>query len=182
MGVLASIIPMVGKPRGEIVLPPFTVRFKANKAVSTNDFHSSVRSLITLSLVDDSTHTYDVKLERSDWSFLFSGATPIIRNKWLLEIVDSNTSGVTNMSYMFQYCDMLIKVPLLNTSSVTNASYILIACKNVESGAFALYTQMSTQPNPPSLYVNAFTNCGADTPTGLAELQQIPTSWGGLAT
>lgn len=206
-------------------LPPFTLRFKANRAVSLSDFRDTLP--ITLTLVDDAQHIYDVKLEQADWSNLFYPERG--KNEWLIAIIAANTSGVTNMRFMFAYCtsltsvslfdtnsvtDMgvmfqactsLTSVPLFDTSRVTNMVFMFDSCysltsvplfdtnrvtdmrimfrdcRKVKGGALALYTQASTQANPPSLHDSTFSNCGADTPTGLAELQQIPASWGGLA-
>lgn len=220
MGVMASIIPMVGR----VKLPPYTLRFKANRAVSLSDFRALP---ITLTLVDDARHIYDLKLERADWSNLFDPASGDTLNTWLIEVIAANTHGVTSMSYMFRSCASLVSVsffdtssvtsmssmfnfcssltsvplfdtsrvtnmrgmlyrctslesiPLFDTSSVTDMSVIAQNCTKVKSGALALYTQASTQETPPTSYANAFTDCGSNTPTGLAELQQIPTSWGG---
>ena len=61
--------------------------------------------------------------------------------------------------------------------------YMFYNCKNVTSGALALYTQASTQATPPTAYDNAFTYCGEEAPQDSpihAEMAQIPTSWGGL--
>lgn len=176
MGVLASIIPMVGRPRGEIVLPPFTVRFKANRAVSTSDFQVGLP--ITLTLVDDATHTYDVTIGQAEWNWLF-GAEPY--NTGLTEVIAANTSGVTNMSYMFYNCNLLTHIPLFDMSSVTDMVRMLFRCLNIERGALAIYRQVSEKLTAQWRYLNAFTDCGSNTPTGLAELQQIPMSWGGLA-
>lgn len=57
--------------------------------------------------------------------------------------------------------------------------YTFGQCINVESGALALYQQMSTQATPPSITSHCFTNCSSQTVTGAQELAQIPTSWGG---
>ena len=92
-----------------------------------------------------------------------------------------DTSKVTNINGMFQSCFKLKYVPLFNTSSVTSAVNTLNDCRNVESGALALYNQMSSQTTPPTYYSNCFKDCGRNTTTGYAELQQIPQSWGGLA-
>jgi hypothetical protein len=70
-------------------------------------------------------------------------------------------------------------IPLFDTSSATNVAGMFGGAKNVESGALALYQQMSTQDNPPSSYSSCFYQCGSNTVTGAAELAQIPTSWGG---
>lgn len=248
MGVLASIIPMVGRPRGD-VLPSYTLRFKANRAVSLSDFRALP---IMLTLVDEESHTYDVKLEQSDWSGLFNPTSG--NNTWLIEVVQANTSRVDDMSdmfrncvsltlvslfdmegvlnasgmfygcsslslvpqfeivsaedisHMFQGCTSLTSMPLFDTYSARDMSYMfadceLLAsiplfdvfyaedmssmfqgCRKVQGGALALYEQASTKEIPLTSHSNTFTDCGVGTPTGLSELQQIPTSWGGLAT
>ena len=90
-----------------------------------------------------------------------------------------DTSSVTNFSSMFNGCSALTAVPLLNTSSAGNVSNMFYYCHNVQSGALALYQQMSTQSTPPVSHANCFVYCGDRTTTGAAELAQIPTSWGG---
>lgn len=88
-------------------------------------------------------------------------------------------SALTNAASMFRGCTGLTSLPLLNTSTLTNVSQMFDGCVNVQSGALALYQQMSTQTTPPSTYTNCFRNCGSNTTTGAAELDQIPTTWGG---
>ena len=44
-----------------------------------------------------------------------------------------DTSNVTNMSYMFYYCNNLTSIPLLDTSNVTNVSYMFYRCYNLSS-------------------------------------------------
>lgn len=90
-----------------------------------------------------------------------------------------DTSSVTDMSGMFLNCLGLTSIPLLDTSSVADVRYMCSGCRNVESGSLALYQQMSSQATPPSLYADCFADCGADTVSGQAELDQIPTDWGG---
>ena len=79
----------------------------------------------------------------------------------------------------FSNCSALKSIPLFNTSSATTVREMFKGCKNVESGALALYQQMSTQATPPTTHNNTFLNCGLNTTTGAAELSQIPSSWGG---
>jgi hypothetical protein len=55
-------------------------------------------------------------------------------------------------------------------------------CYEVQSGALALYNQMSTQITPPAEHTQTFRSCGSHTTTGAAELAQIPSSWGGTAS
>ena len=88
-----------------------------------------------------------------------------------------DTSKVTHMGGMFIDCTSLTSVPLFDTSNVTNVDGMFSSCYNVESGALALYNQMSTQANPPTNHNITFRNCGRDTVTGAAELAQIPSDW-----
>ena len=103
-----------------------------------------------------------------------------------LESVSMDTTGLQNASDMFMGCTSLKAVPLLNTATFTkvgstsgSGSGMFWGCTAVESGALALYQQMSTQATPPVDHVYCFSNCGSGTTTGAAELAQIPTSWGG---
>lgn len=88
-----------------------------------------------------------------------------------------NTSNVTSMNSMLGWCSSLTSVPLFNTSKVTNMSAMLVDCVNVQSGALALYRQVSSQSVPPSKHNRTFENCGSNTTTGAAELAQIPSDW-----
>ena len=90
-----------------------------------------------------------------------------------------DTSSATDMTSMFKACSSLTSIPLFNTGNVTHVREMFSQCTHVESGALALYTQMSTQTTPPASYTDCFKNCGAGTTTGAAELSQIPSSWGG---
>jgi surface protein len=92
-----------------------------------------------------------------------------------------DTSSVTDMSSAFYDCYSLASIPLFNTSSCTNMNYAFHGCTGVESGALALYQQASSQTTPPSNHSSCFYDCGSDTVTGSAELDQIPRSWGGNA-
>ena len=92
-----------------------------------------------------------------------------------------DTSKAEYMEEMFFNCVSLTSIPLFDTSSCTNMELMFHYCHQVQSGALALYQQASTQSIPPVQYNDAFKDCGINTPTGLAELQQIPSSWGGLA-
>lgn len=88
-----------------------------------------------------------------------------------------NTSNVVNMSHMYFYCSSLSAVPLLQTQKVTNCDGAFASCYEVETGALALYNQLSTQANPPANHLSTFSYCGAYTVEGSAELAQIPSDW-----
>lgn len=63
---------------------------------------------------------------------------------------------------------------------VDDVRYMFYGQRRVRSGALALYRKLSTQAHVPTYHESCFKYCGIMTPTGLTELQQIPTSWGGL--
>ena len=92
-----------------------------------------------------------------------------------------DTSNVTLFDSMFNGCTHLSQVPYFKTDSATHVTSMFHGCTGVKSGALELYTRMSGQATPPSNHIYAFKDCGKDTTEGLAELQQIPASWGGLA-
>lgn len=92
----------------------------------------------------------------------------------------SNVKVAVRADEMFRY-SLLPEIPLFDTAELGNANKMFDACYAVESGALALYQQMSSQENVPS-HTGTFTNCGRDTVTGAAELAQIPTDWGGTYT
>ena len=88
-----------------------------------------------------------------------------------------DTSRVGYMTNMFEDCSSLTSVPLFNTSNVRIMNNTFKNCTKVQSGALALYQQVSTQANQPLTHDQAFRNCGSDTTTGAAELAQIPEDW-----
>lgn len=88
-----------------------------------------------------------------------------------------DTSNVSSMSWMMYNCTALTSVPLFNTQSVVDVNRMLFNCYNVKQGALDLYTQMSTQTNPPSSHLSTFYGCGRDSETGSAEVAQIPSDW-----
>lgn len=195
------------------VLPPYSIRLKYREGI-TPTFSKG-----TGLLVDSVNNIWDLTYENTNWAGLIGN------NNDLLEVLDANTTGVTNMSFllyncqnlykvslfdtssvtnmermfgfcyalttvplydtssvtnaecMFQLCYNLTSIPLFNTSSMTNMQEMFNHCVMVENGALAIYQQASSQLHPPSNHWGCFTNCGAETPTGAAELAQIPEDW-----
>ena len=109
----------------------------------------------------------------TDFEYMFRSCSSIV------SVVDMGTSSATSIARMFFECTGLKKLPKLSTGSVTSVLNCFYGCVNVESGALAMYEQMSTQVTPPETTSGCFTNCGKNTTTGAAELAQIPQSWGG---
>ena len=99
----------------------------------------------------------------------------------LTDIPFFDTSNVTSMSNMFDGCSSLSgTIPLFNTNKAKVTTEMFFQCRNIQSGALALYQQMSTQTTPPSSHSKTFWFCGRNTVEGYAELQQIPSAWGGF--
>ena len=90
-----------------------------------------------------------------------------------------NTGSVTDFSAMFYNCTSLTSIPLFNTVSAINMNNMFYNCTNVSSGALALYQQASTHQVADMNHYDTFYQCGSNTQTGAAELDQIPTTWGG---
>lgn len=111
----------------------------------------------------------------------------------LTEIPLFDTSNVKTFQNFCHGCMQLKYIPLLNTDHagelyefdpVTRPGQLtpgtvenmFCYCYKVQSGALALYNQISSQH--PSIYHQyCFLECGKDTTTGAAELAQIPSDW-----
>ena len=101
----------------------------------------------TATLVTGTTDVYDVYKSGTSFEYILSGSLNVVN------ILGANTTGITNVNGMFY------------------------SCSNVQTGALALYQQMSSQPIQPSNHSETFCNCGTNTTTGAAELAQIPSDW-----
>lgn len=104
---------------------------------------------------------------------LFNGCTN------LTEVGPLYTPGITDFSAMFVNCSALTAVPLLNISNAANVANMFKGCVSVQSGALAMYNQLSALGAQITNYTDCFTDCGSNTVTGAAELAQIPSAWGG---
>lgn len=123
----------------------------------------------TQTLVDSTNNVWDIYYPYSNWARLLYACSDLI------EVVDSNITGVDNLYNTFGYCTNLINVPLLDVSTVTNMNWTFESCTNVQSGAYALY-QAGNSAGVQE-HDGCFYNCGSGTTTGAAELAQIPVSW-----
>lgn len=123
-------------------------------------------SLITLTLLNVSDM---VTLNRA-----FNGCTSLTN----LTLTNLKCPQISNMC---SGCVSLTEVPTFNPTEFKYVQGAFAECRSVSGGALALYRQASSQWNPPT-HDNTFINCGINTTTGMAELRQIPSDWGGLAT
>ena len=156
-------------PYNPLNLPANTVRVRTSDGNAP--IKSSYTSYGTATLVAGTTDVYDVYKSGTSLSDMLSDSTNVI------EILGANTTNITDMSYMFYGCTALTTISIFDTSKVTVVSSMFQGCINVETGALALYNQMSTQSRPPSSHLQTFNNCGSNTQTGAAELNQIPSDW-----
>lgn len=181
-------------PYNPLGLPPFTIRIKLRSGSSAPSVGGA-----TVTPVTGQTDVYDVCTagdRNGNWSGLLassalvevlganatgvtSTSSAFVACRYLTTLPLFDTSSVTNMGAMCQACQSLTSIPLFDTSSVTAIDYAFMGCNAVESGALALYQQLSTQATPPSYHNNTFSDCGSNTVTGAAELAQIPSEWGG---
>jgi hypothetical protein len=90
-----------------------------------------------------------------------------------------DTSNLVNMAGFMKDCTSITSLPLFDTGKAVYVHDAFNGCTNVETGALALYQQMSTQTTPPTSHDKAFFWCGISTVSGQAELNQIPQDWGG---
>lgn len=180
-------------PYNPLGLPPNTVRVRTSDGKVP--VKNSYTSYETATLVPGTSDVYDVYKSGQSFDSLLDRAGNVV------EVLGANTTGITNMNYMFNFCSSLSTVPLFDTSSVTTMKYMfydcealqsvslfdtsnvtdmqwmLGSCRSVQSGALDLYQQASTQTNPPTSHSYTFYNCGSNTTTGAAELAQIPRGW-----
>jgi surface protein len=102
-----------GDPYNPLNLPPNTVR------VRTSDGNAPVKksstSYETATLVSGTSDVYDIYKSGTSFYCLLYQSNNII------EVLGANTTGITNMHYMFFDCSALTSVSLFDTSSVTDA-------------------------------------------------------------
>jgi len=118
-----------GDPYNPLGLPAYTIRIQVKPG--TQLVQATRKGTITA--VSGETDVYDVCTaglsNPGDWSNLLFGGedydadwNPVPVDSNVIAILGANSTGVTNMSYMCNYCISLKDVALFDTSSVTNAS------------------------------------------------------------
>ena len=102
-------------------LPHFTMRLKFTNGITPT---FSKGSAVQLSA---SPNVWDLTYQDADWTDLLKYQTD------LLEILDANTTGVTNMVGLVLGCENLTTVPLFDTSGVTNMMGMFGNCSAITS-------------------------------------------------
>ena len=98
------------------------------------------------------------------------------------DIIEYDYSNATDIHGMYENNVNLKTITaskLVNLKTGCNIQRLFWDCHNVESGILDAYNMLLSKS--PSTHADVFLNCGINTPTGRAELEQIPASWGGLA-
>ena len=75
-----------------VPLPSYTLRVRYNTGVTP------IIDNATVTPVQGMTDVYDITTVDGDWSYLFYSDSD------LLEVIEANSTGVTNMAYMFSEC------------------------------------------------------------------------------
>lgn len=97
-----------------------------------------------------------------------------------LNIIDSVGQTCETMDRMFINCTGLTYITPLHCSNVQNVGGMFQGCTEVTTGAYGQYMLFHIYGINITNHSGVFTNCGSNTVTGLAELNQIPFGWGGL--
>ena len=112
-------------PCNPLNLPANTVRVRTNDGAAPKK--NSNTSYETATLVEGTTDVYDVYKSGTDFSFLFFNSNNVE------EVLGANTTGITNMYAMFNYCTSLTNVALFDTSSVTDMRIMFVNCYSLTS-------------------------------------------------
>jgi len=99
-------------------LPPYTIRLRYRENTTPSSWRQDVQTV----QVSENPNIWDLTYENSNWSSLLA------QENNLIEVIEANTKGVTNMSYLFGECSSLTTISLFNTSSVTNMSRMFYYC------------------------------------------------------
>lgn len=98
------------------------------------------------------------------------------------DYVDSNNHTFQSMDRCFGPATALTEFVTMQTpNTLVNVNSVFLGASNVASGALDQYTYWSTYNTNISNHSATFKDCGSNTQTGLAELNQIPVGWGGNA-
>lgn len=152
---------------------------------------------------DEDTDTYTSRLVEVP-NFDFSSAYDVaqmFRNCVMLESVPAFDLHDARDAYeMFRNCRSLKAIPAMQVSKIGHPyyyvdhwlpetmamHYMFLDCRNVETGITGMYTALSTNGYdtaaqeagvPACTHDRTFENCGVDSPSGSAELAEIPSDW-----
>lgn len=163
------------------VLPANTIRCKFSTGYTPPSDLGDTRTL-----VNAGENIWDIYKSGTDWKRLFNNITQ------LEKVIAANTTGVTNMAYLFLRCTSLTSVPLFDTSSATNMVAVFSGCTNLASAPlfdtssatdmYAMFHSCSSLTSVPLFDTSSVTNmaymfynCTAVESGALALYQQAST-------
>lgn len=103
-------------------LPPNTVRVRTNDGNVPYKTSWGATSYETATIVPGTSDVYDVYKSGTSFKQMLYWSTNVI------EVLGANTTGITDMSYMFYNCNALTTVPLFDTSKVTDMKSMFDTC------------------------------------------------------
>ena len=112
-------------PYNPLNLPANTVRVRTSDGAVPKK--SSSTTYETATLVEGTSDVYDVYKSGTDFTFLLVDSGNIV------EVLGANTTGITNMTGMFNFCTSLETVALFDTSSVTDMHTMFNYCSLLKS-------------------------------------------------
>lgn len=112
-------------PYNPLGLPANTVRVRTSDGNVPNKTNET--SYETATLVSGTTDVYDVFKEGQSFANLLYNSTNVV------EVLGANTTGITDMGWMFRGCSSLTTVSLFDTSSVTNMWSMFWYCSALQS-------------------------------------------------
>ena len=127
MCVYQNSTPCVGgyalrPPRYYPPVAPWTIRVR----MTSWDGYPVPKEGATVTRVFDDMYIYDITYENPDWSNLLESGGYM--NREFAEVLEANTTGVTNMSNMFNRQVRLQSLPYFDTSAVTNMHNMFRGC------------------------------------------------------
>ena len=111
-------------PYNPLGLPPNTIRVQYKTGTIPENFKFDSQTL-----VDSVNNIWDVHFTGDSANLLFYQDDTKV-----LKIIGANTTGITDMSYMFNSCDNLTEIALFDTSSVTNMKSMFNSCTSLVDG------------------------------------------------
>lgn len=112
----------------KIVGPNFPSKFlklRYNDGIDPRTASNVVGSFVQLS---SSPNIWIWIYNNTSWSYAFSSKN---YSSELLEVIDGNAAGITNMSFMFQGCSALTAISIANTSSCTDMHNMFFNCSSL---------------------------------------------------
>jgi len=144
------------------VVPPNTIR------VRTRDGQPPIKgeytTYETATLVPGTDDIYDVYKSGTSLYRVLRDSSNVV------EVIDANTSNVTDMKEMFYYCTLLTSVPLFDTSNVTDMYGMFFQCWSLTSAPlfdtsnvtnmYCMFDGCSVLTNVPLFDTSNVTNIG----------------------